>query len=88
MVYLKPVSNNKRNRNNKFYINLCSNCTESIKNKNKIPELYIANGVDFGDYTRIGLTKLSVIENCLISRLRLYIQVIKIESVYCNKNQQ
>ena len=43
---------------------------------------------DFGDYTRIGLTKPSVIENCLISRLRLYMQVIKIETVYRGKNQQ
>ena len=35
LVYLKPVSNNKRNQNNKYYINLYSNCTESIKIKTK-----------------------------------------------------
>ena len=58
------------------------------KNKNKISELSIVNSIDFGDYTRIGLIKLSVIENCLISRLRLHIQIIKIETVYRNKNQQ
>jgi len=58
---------------------ICSSCHDSIKG-GKIPELSLANGVDFGDYRRIGLTPLTLRERHIISKVRHYINVVKIES--------
>ena len=81
MVYSKK-SNNIQNTKNIYYTNICPNCAESIKNKNKILKLSITNSIDFENYEKIGLIKLSVIKNCLIWSLWLYMQVIWIENIY------
>ena len=57
---------------------ICRTCHDSIKD-GKIPELSLANGVDFGDYRRIGLTPLTLRERHIISKVRHFINIIKIE---------
>ena len=58
---------------------LCPDCADSIKKK-KIPNNAIANGVDFGLGSRIGLTDPSVRELNIIAYVRYYYNIIKIES--------
>ena len=40
----------------------------------------IANGVDFGNYNRINLSKPNVFEKTILSKVRLYYKIIKIQS--------
>ena len=58
---------------------LCDQCHGSIKG-GKLPAYSLANGVDHGVAHRIGLEPLSVIELHIISLVRTYIQIIKIET--------
>eukprot|EP00957_Ditylum_brightwellii_P001629 126447-Ditylum_brightwellii.AAC.1 len=50
---------------------LCGSCNKSIS-PGDIPELSIANAVDFGDYHRLGLTPPNDIEKAIISKSRMY----------------
>ena len=69
-------------------VTLCLDCyysmfpAESIK-KNKdlsrIPPLSIAAGYDFGDYNRIKLTKPNEFESCILSKVRKFITVLKLQ---------
>ena len=58
---------------------LCNPCFKNI-NKKGIPPLSIANGVAFGSYNRINLTKPNVFEKTILSKVRLYYKIIKIQS--------
>ena len=58
---------------------ICSLCEKSI-NEEEIPRQSIAAGVDFGDANRIGLGHLTERERQIISKIRHYLLVIKIES--------
>ena len=58
---------------------ICHSCCSNIK-KNKIPPLSIASGVDFGSYMRAGLVQPSLMERHIISKVRHFSQVVKIES--------
>ena len=62
-----------------FRAKICGVCSESIRAR-KIPERSIASGVDFGDYQRIGLEPLTLRERHVISKVRHFIHVYKIES--------
>ena len=62
-----------------FKAKICGVCSESIRAR-KIPERSIANGIDFGDYRRIGLEPLTLRERHIISKVRHYLNIIKIES--------
>jgi len=72
-----------------FKAKMCSDCYRSVTNKDKetgkpkpmIPELSIANGIDFGDYNRVGLTPLTPRERHIISKVRHCINIIKIEGI-------
>jgi len=63
-----------------FKAKICGHCSESIDARNKIPERSVANGIDFGDYRRIGLESLTLRERLIISKVRHYLNIIKIES--------
>lgn len=58
---------------------ICSNCKTSLDNK-KSPWRSIVSGVDLGDANRIGLEPLTERERQIISKLRHFLYVIKIES--------
>jgi hypothetical protein len=58
---------------------LCPNCNDAIK-AGEIPEYSIASGVDFGDCRRLGLEPLTMRERQIISKVRHYHNIIKIES--------
>ena len=58
---------------------ICDQCHTSIK-RGKLPAYSLANGVDHGVAHRIGLEPLSVIELHILSLVRTYIQIIKIET--------
>jgi len=62
-----------------FKAKICSGCSTSISS-DTIPTRSIASGVDFGDYQRIGLEPLTLRERHIISKVRHYLNVIKIES--------
>ena len=72
-----------------FKVMLCGDCHRSVTKKNEktgdpepeIPGLSIASGVDFGDFRRVGLTPLTLRERNIISKVRHYINIIKIEAV-------
>ena len=72
-----------------FKVMLCGDCHRSVTKKNEktgdpepeIPGLSIASGVDFGDLRRVGLTPLTLRERNIISKVRHYINIIKIEAV-------
>ena len=49
-----------------------------MKDKNK-KILCLANGYDFGDYTRIGLSPLNNLERIILSTVRLYRVIIKLQ---------
>jgi len=69
----------KNNKKISIKAMICNECRESIGNK-LIPGLSIASGVDLGDYRRVGLTPLTFRERHIISKVRHYINVIKIET--------
>ena len=59
---------------------VCEECRNSIRKKT-LPDLSVAKGVDYGSFKRIGgLQELSFIERTILSKCRLYTQVVKIES--------
>ena len=58
---------------------ICSHCVKSI-NTGKCPWGSIAAGVDFGDPRRVGLETLTKRERQIISKIRHYLMIIKIES--------
>ena len=58
---------------------LCPSCHKDIQ-KGDIPSNSIRAGIDYGSYHRIGLEPLTLIERHIISRVRHYSQVVKIES--------
>ena len=58
---------------------LCTECWESVK-KQCVPQNSIASHVDFGLFTRIGLEPLSLREMHIISQVRHYYNIIKVES--------
>eukprot|EP00957_Ditylum_brightwellii_P123188 9392528-Ditylum_brightwellii.AAC.1 len=50
---------------------LCDVCNKSIS-LGDIPELSIANGIEFGDYHRLGLTPPNEMKKAIISKMRMY----------------
>jgi hypothetical protein len=58
---------------------LCASCCDDITD-GLVPEYSVANGVDFGDCRRLGLEPLTTRERQIISKVRHYYTVIKIES--------
>jgi len=66
-------------RKKRYTTTLCSDCKKSIDADN-IPRRSIAAGVDFGDANRIGLEPLTDRERRIISKVRHYLLVIKVES--------
>ena len=70
-------SHNKQARSHEVMI--CDRCRSHIKS-DRVPPYSLANGVDFGDADRIGLEPLSVFESHILSPVRTYIKVVKIET--------
>ena len=58
---------------------ICSNCKACLDDK-KTPYQSLAAGIDFGDPYRIGLEPLTERERHMVSKLRHFLLVIKIES--------
>ena len=63
----------------KYTAYMCSECKKSI-DSGAIPRRSIASGVDFGDAHRIGLEPLTERERQIISKIRHYLFIVKIES--------
>ena len=70
------------------HVTLCLDCSNSIfpkessqtsKNIPKKPNLSIAAGIDFGDYNRLGLTEPNKFELCILSKVRRFITIVKIQ---------
>ena len=57
---------------------LCKECSAKIGN-GVIPELSLANGIEFGFFHRLGLTMPNFMEQMIIARVRLYRKVIKVQ---------
>ena len=58
---------------------ICSSCLRILEQKNTtLPPLSIAAGVDFGVPSRIGLPPLSLAEQYVIARARLYASIVKL----------
>ena len=56
---------------------VCKKCKNKL-DEGELPELSIANGVDFGNYKRLGLTEPNLHEKAIISQIRNYIKYIKV----------
>ena len=66
-------------------VRLCKHCHDCLASRPrgrnigaKLPELSIANGIDFGNPDRLGLPELTLVEMYLLSPVRLYGSVIKL----------
>ena len=66
-------------------VRVCKHCHDCLANRPggrnggpKLPELSIANGVDFGNPDRLGLPELTLVEMYLLAPVRLYGSVIKL----------
>jgi hypothetical protein len=68
----------------KSFVRLCPFCYESLE-KNKVPRLSLASGVDFGNYKRVGLEQPSLHEELVIAKTRLVISSLKIKSNMCGR---
>jgi len=64
---------------NRYYATICSYCKKSLDGK-KSPWRSIVSGVDFGDGNRIGLEPLTERERQMVSKVRHFLLVVKIES--------
>ena len=58
---------------------LCASCWKDVE-KGEIPASSLKAGIDYGSYHRVGLEPLTLFERHIISRVRHYAQVVKIES--------
>ena len=58
---------------------LCPDCMDSLKHR-KRPKLSIASGLDFCNYSRLGLTLPNLHEQLILSRTRLFFAALKISS--------
>ena len=74
--------------NGEPFVTLCLDCSNSLfpkessqtsKNTPKKPKLSIAAGYDFGDFNRLGLTEPNKFEVCILSKVRRFITIIKIQ---------
>ena len=61
------------------FVRVCPRCMGHIENK-KVPLYSIAAGVDFGNAQRLGLEPLSLHEQLIVSRCRIYMATIKLLS--------
>lgn len=57
---------------------ICPSCSQYLRQRSRRPPLSIAAGIDFGNFTRIGLTEPTFMEQMIIARLRLFWTAIKI----------
>ena len=62
------------------FTRLCPRCRGYIFCKAVVPPLSIAAGIDFGDARRLGLEPLSLHEQLIVARVRLYMATIKVSS--------
>lgn len=58
---------------------ICPTCYASLKCE-KRPDLSIASGIDFGHYSRLGLTLPNIHEQLILSRARLFFATMKFSS--------
>jgi len=61
---------------------ICGSCMHFIIDEEVVPPNSIANGVDFGDFERIGLSPLTPFERLLVARRRLYNRILKVTRSY------
>ena len=73
---VEPESNMIHGGTDREVVILCDYC----HGKDQVPELSIAKGVDFGDYSRIGLERPNVHELIILARVRRFVKYIKIRS--------
>ena len=64
---------------NRYWATICSYCKKSL-DENRSPWRSLVSGVDFGDGNRIGLEPLVERERQMVSKVRHYLLVVKIES--------
>ena len=64
--------------NGKIVTDICKGCHSMIL-KGKIPPFSIANGIDFGRIRRLGLTMPNIQEKLIVSKIRKYFCVVKIQ---------
>ena len=58
---------------------MCDTCHKKTQCEvPKIPKLSIAAGIDFGHLDRLGLPQLTLVEELIISRSRLYVSILKL----------
>ena len=57
---------------------LCPSCATVVRPNAKLPELSLANGIDFGNTSRLALPALTPVERTLIGLARVYMTVYKI----------
>ena len=76
----------KPNKQHGFKARICSECKSYIE-KGEVPEMSIANGVDFGASRRIHLISPNVTERAILARVRLYLTFVKLKhsEVYGHK---
>lgn len=58
---------------------VCHSCQQAIVN-GSVPQLSIANDVDFGNYHRLGLTTPNLHEWAIIARVRRFLQKLRWKS--------
>ena len=68
------------NSHNEESTHICPMCYKSIFDKGDIPELSVANGIDFGNFRRIGLTYPNPCERMILAKVCLYHKIFKIMS--------
>ncbi|CAB9509761.1 unknown protein [Seminavis robusta] len=62
------------------FVSLCPLCHTSVITDEAVPNLSIANDVDFGYFKRIGLTMPNLHEQLMLSRTRMYFAMLKASS--------
>lgn len=60
------------------YVMICPLCVKDMKS-HELPVMSVAAGVDFGDYRRIDLVLPNMLELMIISRMRMFHSIVKIQ---------
>ena len=64
----------------KHEVRLCNTCKHTIRTKGNAPKISVANGYDFGCIWKSALTELTNVEMCLVAKVRIYSDIIKLRA--------
>lgn len=78
MIIFDPICTQETTSKPIYKCFICTSCKKYVDNQDS-KVLCLANGRDFGDYKRIGLSPLNELERIILSTMRLYRIIIKLQ---------